>query len=230
MKHIRAILWKQVKDTIKNKTILIQFVLFPVMTIIMKNSVKIEGMPEHYFALMFAVMFAAMAPLTSTASIIAEEKEKNTLRVLLMSNVKPGEYLIGISVYIWGMCMIGAGVIGLAGGFTGKALREFMILMAIGILVSTLIGAAIGTWSKNQIMATSITVPVMMVFSFIPMISMFNEKVSKAAEVLYSQQLQLMINQVGNVKWSLEPFAMIGMNFLIAVILFVVAYKRSGLE
>ena len=28
----------------------------------------------------------------------------------------------------------------------------------------------------------------------------------------------------------LEPFAMIGMNFLIAVILFVLAYKRSGLE
>lgn len=230
MKHIKAILWKQMKDTIKNKTILIQFVLFPAMTIIMENSVKIEGMPEHYFAKMFAVMFAAMAPLTSTASIIAEEKEKNTLRVLLMSNVKTWEYLTGISIYIWTVCMVGAGVIGAAGGFREKALVEFVLLMAIGILVSTLIGAAIGTWSKNQIMATSVTVPVMMVFSFMPMISMFNENVSKVSEILYSQQLQLLINEVGNIEWTFKPFGMIGMNFMIAVVLFVIAYKRSGLE
>lgn len=230
MKHITAILWKQMKDTLKNKTILIQFVMFPALTIVMENSIDIEGMPKHYFALMFAVMFLAMAPLTSTASIIAEEKEKNTLRVLLMSNVKPGEYLIGIGVYIWTMCMIGASVIGLAGGFSGKALAEFMIIMAVGILVSTLIGAAIGTWSKNQIMATSITVPVMMVFSFLPMISMFNEKISKVAEITYSQQIQLLINQVGKIDWSLKPFGVIGMNFLIAIVLFVMAYKRSGLE
>ncbi len=230
MKHIKAILWKQMKDTIKNKTILIQFVLFPAMTIIMENSVKIEGMPEHYFAKMFAVMFAAMAPLTSTASIIAEEKEKNTLRVLLMSNVKTWEYLTGISIYIWTVCMAGAGVIGAAGGFREKALCEFVLLMAIGILVSTLIGAAIGTWSKNQIMATSVTVPVMMVFSFMPMISMFNENVSKVSEILYSQQLQFLINEVGNIEWTFKPFGMIGMNFMIAVVLFVIAYKRSGLE
>ena len=230
MKHIKAILWKQMKDTIKNKTILIQFVLFPAMTIIMENSVKIEGMPEHYFAKMFAVMFAAMAPLTSTASIIAEEKEKNTLRVLLMSNVKTWEYLTGISIYIWTVCMVGAGVIGAAGAFREKALCEFVLLMAIGILVSTLIGAAIGTWSKNQIMATSVTVPVMMVFSFMPMISMFNENVSKVSEILYSQQLQLLINEVGNIEWTFKPFGMIGMNFMIAVVLFVIAYKRSGLE
>lgn len=76
MKHISAILWKQLKDTLKNKTVLIQYIMFPVMTIIMENGVKIDNMPEHFFATLFAVMYIGMAPLVSMSSIIAEEKEK----------------------------------------------------------------------------------------------------------------------------------------------------------
>ena len=98
--HIKAILWKQIKDTMKNKTILIQFVMFPVMTIIMEHTIKLQGMPEHFFANLFAVMYIGMAPLTSIAAVIAEEKEKNTLRVLQMSNVKGTEYLLGNLIYI----------------------------------------------------------------------------------------------------------------------------------
>lgn len=52
--------------------------------------------------------------------------------------------------------------------------------MAFGITTSLLIGAAIGALCKNQMSAASITVPVMMVFSFLPMISMFNSTIEKA--------------------------------------------------
>ena len=53
--HISAILWKQCKDTFKNKTILIQFVMFPFMTVIMENAIEIPGMQEHFFANLFAI-------------------------------------------------------------------------------------------------------------------------------------------------------------------------------
>ena len=111
MNHVRAILWKQIKDTLKNKETLIQFVMFPVITVIMENAIHIEGMPEHYFANLFAVMYMGMAPLTSIAAVIAEEKEKNTLRVLRLSNVKALEYLLGNAIYIWSVCMLGSLVI-----------------------------------------------------------------------------------------------------------------------
>ncbi len=87
--HIRAILWKQIKDTLKNKTIL-------------------------------TVMYAGMAPLTSAAAIISGEKEKGTLYVLQMCNLKAVEYLIGNAIYIVFICMTGSLVIGLAGGYTGQ--------------------------------------------------------------------------------------------------------------
>lgn len=230
MKHISAILWKQIKDTLKNKTILIQFLMFPVMTIIMENSIKIEGMPEHFFAIMFAVMYVGMAPLTSMAAIIAEEKEKNTLRVLLMSNVKPMEYLTGVGIYVWGMCMIGALIIALSGNYTGRSLLYFMIIMAVGLFVSMMIGAVIGTMSKSQMMATSITVPVMMVFSFIPMLSMFNDVIKKVGKVTYTQQINMLLSNVQDLEVSTEPILVIGITALLTLVLFVLAYKKSGLE
>lgn len=52
-------------------------------------------------------MYIGMASLTSVASIISEEKEKNTLRVLQMSNVKAFEYLISNAIYVASVCMVG---------------------------------------------------------------------------------------------------------------------------
>ncbi|MBQ6888199.1 MAG: ABC transporter permease [Lachnospiraceae bacterium] len=230
MKHMIAILWKQIKDTFKNKTIFIQFVMFPALTIIMENAVKMEGMEEHFFATLFAVMYMGMAPLTSMAAIISEEKEKNTLRVLRMSNVKPAEYLMGVGIYIWTICMIGAGVIGIAGKYTGSVFGKFMCVMGVGMLVSILIGAAIGTWSRNQMMATSITVPVMMVFSFLPMLAMFNDSIAKIAKFTYSQQIHLLINQLEQMEIKFEQTGVVLINMVVAVVLFVFAYKRTGLE
>lgn len=230
MRHMMAILWKQVKDTFKNKEILIQFVMFPALTLIMEKFVEVEGMPEHYFTNLFGVMFVGMAPLTGMTAIIAEEKEKNTLRALLMSNVKPAEYLIGIGCYIWSICMLGACVIGFAGGYTGVTYGKFVLIMGIGILVSVLIGAAIGTWSKTQMMATSLTVPVMLVFSFFPMLSMFNEGIEKVARITYSQQIHSLIYQLDSIDSIIEPVSVISINMIIAIALFLYAYRRSGLE
>ena len=101
MKNITAVFLKQIKETFRNKTILIQFLMFPVMVIIMENAIKLENMPEHFFVKLFAVMFVGMAPLTCMSAIISEEKEKNTLRALMMSNVKPFEYLLGVGLCIY---------------------------------------------------------------------------------------------------------------------------------
>lgn len=196
----------------------------------MENAIEIEGKPEHYFALLFGVMYVGMAPLVSMASIISEEKGNNTLRVLLMSNVKPLEYLLGVGIYIWVICMIGALVIGLAGKYSGTALAGFVLILGIGILVSILVGAAIGTWSKNPMMATSISMPVMMIFSFLPMLSMFNETIGKFAKIIYSQQINLLLQQVEHIQLSWESVVVIGGNMVVASVLFVVAYRRSGLE
>lgn len=230
MKNISVIFLKQLKDTLKNKAILIQFVMFPLMAVIMENTVKFEDMPEKFFVKLFSVMFVGMAPLTCISAIISEEKEKNTLRTLMMSNVKPLEYLCGIGGYVWLMCMAGTAVFAVCGGFTGVSLVKFVAVMAAGVILSELIGGVIGIFSKNQMSATSVTVPVMMIFSFLPMLSMFNDKIEKVANLTYTQHLSVLINGLGTASIEAKNLLIPAINLLIAVVLFVAAFKKRGME
>ncbi len=230
MKNIAVIFKKQIRDTLKNKMVLIQFLMFPVLVVIFENVVKIEDMPEHFFVKLFAVMFVGMAPLTCMSAIIAEEKEKNTLRVLLMSNVKPAEYLVGVGSYVFVMCSAGMAVFAVVGGYSGTELARFIAAMSVGIILSELTGAVIGIFSRNQMTATSISVPVMMLFAFLPMLSMFNDTIKSVAQVTYSQQISELINGIGDSGIQTGSLIVIAVNFVLAVILFTVAYKRKGLE
>lgn len=233
MRNIKAIFWKQIKDTFKNKSILIQFIMFPLMVCIMENAVVMEDMPEHFFVKMFAAMYVGMAPLIVMASLISEEKENGTLKVLLMSDVKPSEYLLGIGSYVWLACMAGSVVFAAVGEYRGKTLFAFFLIMAAGILASLLIGASIGTWSRNQMMATSMGVPAMLVFSFLPMLSMFNETIQKAAKVVYSQQINILINHLGGEMTEAvqaENVLIILLNMAAAFICFLFAYRKCGLS
>ena len=228
MRNIIIIIKKQLKDTIKNKTILIQFILFPLMTIIMENAITLEGMPELFFTKLFAIMYIGMAPITSVAAIISEEKEKNTLRVLMMANVKPWQYLLGVGIYVWTICMIGAGV--MSTGLMRRDIDFFLCIMGIGFMISIVAGACIGTFAKNQMAATSIVMPCMMILAFMPMLSMFNEKIAKVAKIFYTEQLKDILEKMsfdditGNSAW------IVILNAIVLITLFSLIYKRKGLE
>ncbi len=228
-RKIFAIFRKQLKDTMKNKTVLIQFFMFPLLVVIMDHSIQMKDMPEHFFVPLFATMYIGMAPLTNMAAILAEEKEKNTLRVLLMSNVKPAEYLIGVGSYIVLICMLGAGVFAVTGEYKGRTLLNFLFIMLAGILISLLIGAAIGAWSKNEMSATSVTVPVMMIFSFLPMIAMFNSRVKDISRFIWSGQINHLLNQLGGTGMDMDSVCVLLANGAIVLFLFSAAYKKCGL-
>ena len=229
MRNSKAVFLKQAKDIVKNKTILIQFVMFPVLVIIMENLVVMEDMPEHFFVRLFSSMYIGMAPLVSMAAILAEEKEECTLKMLLMSDVKPAEYLLGTGSCVWLACMAGACVFGVVGEYEGKAFLTFLLIMAVGMIASLLIGAAIGTWSRNQMVATSLGVPVMLVFAFLPMLSMFNETIERVAKITYSEQISILIDGLGQSGAGFENIAIILLNIAAAFGCFVLAYRRCGL-
>lgn len=228
MRNIIIIIKKQLKDTIKNKTILIQFILFPLMTIIMENAITLEGMPELFFTKLFAIMYIGMAPITSVAAIISEEKEKNTLRVLMMANVKPWQYLLGVGIYVWTICMIGAGV--MSTGLMGRDIAFFLCIMGIGFMISIVAGACIGIFAKNQMAATSIVMPCMMILAFMPMLSMFNEKIAKVAKIFYTEQLKDILEKMSFDDITGKSALIVILNAIVVIALFSLIYKRKGLE
>lgn len=231
MKNIGIIFRKTAKDTGKNIALLIQFIMFPLMAVIMENAIQIEDLPEHFFVGMFAVMHIGMAPLNVTTAIIAEEKEKNTLRGLLFGGIRPAEYLIGIGGYVFGTCMVGSVIFAILGGYQGTEFIMFLLIMAVGIIVSMLFGAVIGIRSKSQIAATTIMTPVMMVLAFLPMLSMFNDTIARIADIAYSQQIQLLLNGLAaQTAPEVKSLIVIAVSVMIAAGMFTCAYRKSGLN
>ena len=228
MHNTGVIIKKQIKDTLKNKTVLIQFVMFPVLTLIFENAINIPDMPELFFTKLFSVMYMGMAPLVAVASIIAEEKEKNTLRVLTMANVKAWEYLAGIGIYVWTICMAGAGV--MATTLSSGDIPFYPGVMAAGFIISIAIGACIGIIASNQMAATSLSLPVMLIFSFMPMLAMFNDKIEKIAGIFYTQQIRELLGNMTFDGIKTETMLVVAVNALLALSLFFAAFKRKGLE
>lgn len=230
MKNSIIIFRKQVKDTGRNLALGIQFIMFPLMAVIMENAIQVENMPPHFFVGMFAVMHIGMAPLNVMAAVISEEKEKNTLRMLFFGSVKPVEYLLGIGGFVFSACMVGTVVFAVVGGYGGAEFLRFLLIMAAGICVSMLLGAVIGILTKSQISATTIATPTMMVFAFLPMLAMFNETIAKVADYAYSQQVQLMLNGLASGTGT-EPKSLlvIAVSAVIAAGMFIYAYRRGGL-
>lgn len=228
MRNVGVIFKKQLKDTLKNKTVLIQFIMFPLMTLLMEHAISLPDMPELFFTKLFSVMYMGMAPMTSAAAIISEEKEKNTLRALMMANVKPWEYLLGVGAYVWTLCMAGAGI--MATGLPASDVPFYLGVMAAGFVISISLGACIGIFSSNQMTATSLFVPVMLVFSFSPMLAMFNDKIEKVARIFYTQQLRVLMNQMSFEGIKPESIMILIVNAVLAIALFFVAFKRKGLE
>lgn len=227
-----AVFVKQWKDTFKNKSTLIQFVMFPLLSVIFTETIAKSQptLPDNYFVIMFATIYAGFVPMVNMSSILAEEKETYTLKILMMANVKPWQYLIGTGGYVFLLSALGSCVFGLIGGYTGWAYARFLSVMLCGILASILLGASIGILCKNQMAAVALVMPAAMACGFLPMIALFNKTVEKIAQVLYTQQISYMISDISPANMTYSRFGIIAANILVFLVIFILAYRRGNLS
>ena len=134
MSSIKAIFTKQVLDIFKNREVLIQFVLFPLVAFAMTELVAKgnDNIPDNMFILMMSSVFVGMSMILTMASIIAEDKERKSLRVLVIAGVKPHEYLLGTGGAIFAASVLVSAVFGFMGSFTAGEFGRFMLLMMLG--------------------------------------------------------------------------------------------------
>ncbi len=230
MRSARAIFTKQAKDMFKSPMMLVQFVIYPAVAFIMTELIAKSNpdIPNNMFVTMMAAIFAGMALIMSMSSAIAEDVERKSLRLLVMAGVKPQEYLLGAGGFILLAGVAVSLVFGLIGDFTGEELVKFLAVMVAGIIASIVLGAIIGMLAKNQQTATAVATPLAMILGFTPMISQFNKTVEKAASVLYTQQLNVIVNDF-SANFA-KAMAVIGANILVLLVLFVFAYRKKGLK
>lgn len=231
LNRIKAVIYKQFIDTFKNSTILLQFILIPLLSIlltetILKNS---SNLPNNLFVLMFSPIYISMCPSAIMAGIISEEREKGTLRILYLNNVKSVEYLFGVSLHVIIMSLIGVILLSIELDLSQLNLLKYYIIMALGIIPSLLLGSIIGILAKNQITANSLVSTIVIGISILPILSIFNDKVRMVSKFFYNQQIYDKISNITNLQIGINDIIIYAINMLVLFTIFIMSYKRRSL-
>ena len=230
MRPVKAVFVKQVIDLVRNWAVLIQVVVFPLVALVFTELVAKadEGIPDTMFVTMFAAVFAGMSMTITASSILAEDRETGALRFLVMAGVKPHQYLAGVGGVLLVISAAVAVVFALLGGFSGTTFVVFVAVMWLGSAASVILGATLGLLAKNQQAALGLAMPLAMVVGFVPMLTLFNDTIAKAFAWLYTQQVNVVANDLtGSLA---RPVLVIGANMVVLVVLFGLVYRRKGLR
>lgn len=230
MRSIKAIFLKQAKDMFKNPMVLVMFIIFPVVALIMTQLIAKQNdyIPNNMFVTMMSAIFAGMGLVTAASAVISEDIERKSLRFLIIAGVKPHQYLLGTGGFFLLAGTVTSVFFALIGDFTSLETVKFLIVMITGTASSIILGMAIGMFSKNQQVATSLGMPVAVIIGFVPMIATFDETIAKIASVLYTQQINIIVNDFSASLF--KPLLVIVSNIAVFTVLFVLAYKKKGLK
>ena len=181
------------------------------------------------------VMNIGMTGIYCTALLLAEEKEKKTLRVLMTSSVNGLEFFIGsILPPFLVTAALNYVLIPLSGcAIGGAGLAVFTVVTLLSSLASCIIGMLLGIFTKDQVSAGTLISPVLLVLMFVPMFSSLFEPLEYISRFLFTGIIMdtamklviepdISVDMLGLVVLALETVA--------AAALFVVFYRRNGYE
>lgn len=225
---ISGIFMKQVKDVLKNTQVLVLFFVFPLIALVMTNAISGQMEEQLLFLSIFGTMHTVFTPIVTTAAIIAEEKEKNTLRVLIMANVRPIQYLISIGSFVLLCSLLTGSSFIFIGQYGLEDAIKLLGCMAIGSILSVIVGMIIGAYAKSMTAANGIAVPVGMLFGFLPMLAAFNSTLEGISRFTYGQQISYLIQAPNKV--SVEGSLIIAGNFIVFLALFIVVFRKNRLD
>ena len=227
MKTFTAVFIKQVKDSLRNLPSLMVIQIYPAVAWIMITAMGSQEDMSGFFVPVFAAMHCSFAPIMISSSILSEEKEKGTLRSLMMAGVSMVNYLISISVFVVLAAMLTGSLFLMMDHSTSSYAVTFTVAMLAGEVLSTLAGLCIGIYSKNVAAANGMAVPVGLVLALLPMLARFNDGIAKAAEYTYSGQISHLL-EGGDV--TAKAICVMAAYFaaLWAVLIFL--FKRSSME
>lgn len=189
MTRIQAILIKDYKEFSRNYAVSIM-VLMP---LVLAFFVKSSSTTIAFYILLINMAFSMVTTYVQ-CSLIAEEKEKNTLRSLMLSPASLGDILIGKSLFVFIITIVMVALTIFIVGYTPT--NPF--ILAIALIVSTVFYIAIGTFcglfAKTIMEGSLIILPVVLIFSFGPLsLAMSSANpILKIAEWLPSSQLVLL--------------------------------------
>lgn len=227
-RRIKTVYGKQFRDLTKNPTLLVSFAALPMLGFFF-SSMDAPLQDIQMMMRLYLPLYVAMCGLMGTGNTMAEEKEKNTLRVLMMSNVKPAEYMASICLFIFTIQFFGVAYFSYLGGFHGVELLRTAILILLASLCSMTLGSVIGLVAKSQMNANSYLTPVLLIVGMLPMLASLNRDLYPFAKYIYSTQMSEAIANISK-PLTLEIVLIMLANLAVYVAIFIRVYKKNRLD
>lgn len=235
VKKIKTLYIKDFKDLFKNASVLVAC-LIPILFMLLYKNMTFgeEHMPVEFLMKLGMVFNLGMVPLMIISTTVAEEKEKNTMRTLMLSNVSGLEFFISKMLVPVTFLIVSDAVIYLIVGMHMKYFLYFMIFNFLGSVSMVMIGGVIGIMARDQMSAGVYQVPAMLILFLPAVFSAMNETIEKLAKCTPTEAVSnLFFSQAD------KRYASAGSGFSIMVLLlwsvaatgvFVLMYRKKGVD
>jgi ABC-2 type transport system permease protein len=229
IRKINALFTKQLKIIMHNPFILVSLFITPLLAVALGRIEPDEGMGFMGLFSLLLMMNTMIGGSFMMSCLIAEEKEKNTLNVLITSTVSVWDFLIsnllvaliftmGINVFLY----LFLGITEYIG------LGQFFLISASGAIVAAVLGASLGLGSKNQMTASTLCTPLL----FIPMLPLFlpdNIFTDRVLYYFFTEQIHFMLTDIMDGEFKIYRMAIVAANFIVFSLVFAMLYKKRGL-
>lgn len=164
IRRIQAIFMKDYKEFSRNYAVS-SVIFVPIFFALFYGNIGINSIQTYYLPIN---MTFSMVTAYIQACLIAEEKERNTLRSLMMSPASIADILLGKSVLVSVVTAIILALSMYLVGYTPENIPVLIVGLAISTVLYIALGIICGLFTKTVMEASLAILPVMLIFSFAP--------------------------------------------------------------
>jgi len=186
-KRMYAIFQKDLKDLSKNMFVGTTM-LMPIVLAAIYGAMGLDSIEIHY--MMINLTFVAVTVFIQSA-IIAEEKEKNTLRNLMLSPATLTEILTGKSLVSFILTVITIVICAFLTEYEPASLLPVALAILLSSVFYLILGTLLGLLSRSVVEASVLFTPVLFIFGFGSMVLGFAEDYPILSIVEYLPNVQI---------------------------------------
>lgn len=234
--RVKALVKKEMKDLPRNMNVSLMCLL-PVVLVLLFSYMQGDNTAQGVRGIdLLSMGLNTNLLIVSTFAIsmlIAEEKEKNTMRTLMLSSVTPIEFLIGKVIVILLFSVVTNTAIYFIAGMGMQYLAQYILWSVTVTIIMMQIGGIIGLIAPNQMSTGVLGMPVIFAFMIIPMLAQANNTLEKIASILPNHNLNIILEKIingdGYINTSYNILIILAW-LILAAVAFVYTYNRKGLD
>ena len=221
-----------IQDLTKNVNVFVYIIMPLAFALLYAN---MDTLSSDFVFSLCMLLNLSMVPVALMGTIIAEEKEKNTLRTLMLHDVSATEILFAKAL----ICMLFVMLNNILMFFiVGFSMNQFPAYQTVGFLVSLAViffGALVGLLAKNQMSAGLLSIPFMAIFMAPLFIQMTKSKLaSNISSVLPTDAMMKIFDAISKNHVSISSIGkelfVIGIWLVLGVAFFRIVYKKVGVD